>query len=61
MDVPHPGLGLVRMLGFPMKLSETPCKVRRTAPALGEHGEEVLVELGYPEAERAALRGAGVV
>lgn len=61
MDVPHPGLGLVRMLGFPMKLSETPCQVRRTAPALGEHGEEVLVELGYPEAERAALRGAGVV
>ena len=61
MDVPHPGLGLVRMLGFPMKLSATPCQVRRTAPALGEHGEEVLVELGYPEAERAALRGAGVV
>lgn len=61
MDVPHPGLGLVRMLGFPMKLSETPCQVRRTAPALGEHGEEVLVELGYPEAERAALRAAGVV
>lgn len=61
MDVPHPGLGLVRMLGFPMKLSETPCQVRRTAPALGEHGQEVLVELGYPEAERAALREAGVV
>jgi CoA:oxalate CoA-transferase len=61
MDVPHPGLGLVRMLGFPMKLSETPCQVRRTAPALGEHGEEVLVELGYAEAERAALRAAGVV
>lgn len=61
MDVPHPGLGLVRMLGFPMKLSETPCQVRRTAPALGEHGEEVLAELGYPEAEWAALRKAGVV
>jgi len=58
MDVEHPGRGLIRMLGFPMKLSATPCAVRRTAPELGEHGEEVLAELGYSEAERAALRVA---
>ena len=58
MDVAHPGRGLIRMLGFPMKLSATPCAVRRTAPELGEHLEEVLAELGYSEAERAALRVA---
>lgn len=59
MEIDHPGRGLIRMLGFPMKLSATPCAVRRTAPALGEHGEEVLAELGYSEAERAALRASG--
>ncbi len=61
MDVEHPGHGVIRMLGFPMKLSGTPCTVRRTAPALGEHGEEVLAELGYDQAARAALRAARVV
>ena len=61
MDVEHPGHGVIRMLGFPMKLSGTPCVVRRTAPALGEHGEEVLAELGYDQAARAALRAARVV
>jgi CoA:oxalate CoA-transferase len=60
-DVPHPGHGIVRMLGFPIKLGETPCRVRHPAPALGEHAEEVLAEAGYDPAARAALRAAGIV
>lgn len=42
IDVPHPGHGTVRMLGFPVKLSATPCEARLPAPELGEHNEEVL-------------------
>ena len=61
MTVPHPGAGPVRLLGFPMKLSATPCAIRRTAPGLGEHTDEVLAELGYAAAEREALRAAGAV
>jgi crotonobetainyl-CoA:carnitine CoA-transferase CaiB-like acyl-CoA transferase len=61
LDVEHPGHGLVRMLGFPMKLSATPCRVRRPAPGLGEHSDEVLIELGYTADERAALRACGVI
>lgn len=61
MDVEHPGHGLVRMVGFPMKLSATPCRVRRPAPGLGEHSDEVLTELGYAATDRAALRAAGVL
>jgi CoA:oxalate CoA-transferase len=61
IDVDHPGHGLVRMLGFPIKLSETPCRVRRSAPRLGEHSDEVLAELDYSEAERAAWRRDGVI
>ncbi len=61
IDVDHPGSGMVRMLGFPIKLSETPCRVRRPAPALGEHSDEVLAELGYSEAERNACRRIGVI
>jgi crotonobetainyl-CoA:carnitine CoA-transferase CaiB-like acyl-CoA transferase len=61
MQVEHPGFGPVQMLGFPMKLSETPCQVRRPAPGLGEHSDEVLVELGYAAEGRAVLRASGVV
>jgi CoA:oxalate CoA-transferase len=47
-DIEHPGHGLVRMLGFPMKLATTPCRVRRPAPNLGEHTKAILAELGSP-------------
>ena len=61
MDIDHPGFGMVRMLGFPMKLSATPCQVRRPAPGLGEHSDDVLAELGYSLEERLSLRAGGVV
>lgn len=44
VDVEHPGHGTVRMLGFPVKLSETPCRMRHPAPDHGAHTEEVLAE-----------------
>jgi crotonobetainyl-CoA:carnitine CoA-transferase CaiB-like acyl-CoA transferase len=46
LQVEQPGHGLIRMLGFPMKFAATPCRVRRPAPALGEHTAEILTELG---------------
>ena len=61
LDVPHPGHGVVRMMGFPMKLSETPCRVRLPAPDLGQHSDAILAELGYAEDACLALRTAGVV
>lgn len=42
IDVPHPGHGTVRMLGFPVKLSATPCEARLPAPELGQHNDEIL-------------------
>ena len=44
-----------RMLGIPVKLSDTPGAVRRAAPGLGEHSAEVLREAGFSEAEIVAL------
>ena len=48
-------VGSQRMLGIPVKLSDTPGAVRRVAPALGEHTGEVLREAGFSDAEIAAL------
>jgi CoA:oxalate CoA-transferase len=61
MDVDHPGYGLVRMLGFPIKFSERPCRVRRPAPRLGEHTNEVLTDLGYAAADLGAWQRDGEI
>jgi crotonobetainyl-CoA:carnitine CoA-transferase CaiB-like acyl-CoA transferase len=45
-EIEHPMAGRVRTLGFPLKMSETPLRVRRAPPLLGEHSEEILRELG---------------
>jgi formyl-CoA transferase len=45
-EVDHPVAGRVRTLGFPLKMSDTPPRVRRAPPLLGEHSAEILRELG---------------
>jgi crotonobetainyl-CoA:carnitine CoA-transferase CaiB-like acyl-CoA transferase len=45
VEVEHPVEGTIRALGIPVKLSDTPGAVRRPAPLLGEHTEEVLREV----------------
>jgi crotonobetainyl-CoA:carnitine CoA-transferase CaiB-like acyl-CoA transferase len=60
-EVEQPGLGPVRMLGFPFRLSAGPIGVRRPAPRLGEHTDEVLEELGLEPTDIKRLLDAGVV
>jgi crotonobetainyl-CoA:carnitine CoA-transferase CaiB-like acyl-CoA transferase len=46
VELEHPVEGSVRALGIPVKLSDTPGAIRRPAPLLGEHTDEVLREAG---------------
>jgi CoA:oxalate CoA-transferase len=58
----HPVAGKVKLVGIPVKLSETPGSVREPAPLLGQHTEEVLrTYLRMSQAEIGALRQAGVI
>ncbi len=55
------GVPAICSVASPLRLQATPPVLRRAPPALGEHTEEVLAELGLDAAQVAALRAAGVV
>ena len=58
----HPAAGTVRVVGPPVRLSETPGAVRTPAPQLGEHTDEVLHDrLGLSDDEIDRLRREGVI
>jgi crotonobetainyl-CoA:carnitine CoA-transferase CaiB-like acyl-CoA transferase len=51
----------VPVLQEPVKLSRTPLTIRRRAPTLGEHTDQILQELGYGAEDIARLRAERVV
>ena len=54
-------IGPVRQMGPPVRFSRTAAAAGRPAPALGEHTDDVLAELGYGSEEVARLRAEGAV
>ena len=63
VDVEHPELETtITYAGAPYGLSETPWSIRRRAPLIGEHNEEVYAgELGYSTEQLALLKAAGSI
>ena len=62
VECEHPVAGQIRMVGPPVRMSETPGGVRRPAPLVGEHTESVLREmLGMKDDEIARLRQSGAI
>ncbi|OUM86475.1 MAG: carnitine dehydratase [Bacillus thermozeamaize] len=57
IETEHPVLGVLKQVGFPLKFSHASGAVRRHAPELGEHNQEILTELGFSleEIEKLAL------
>ena len=62
VDIDHPVAGRYTYPGRPIIMGESPWQLRRAAPQLGEHNEEVFGEaLGYESQDLARLRGVGVI
>ena len=57
----HPGIGRVRQPKPAAEFSDTPSRAPSPAPVIGEHGEEILGELGYDAREIACLASDKVV
>jgi crotonobetainyl-CoA:carnitine CoA-transferase CaiB-like acyl-CoA transferase len=61
-QVEHPTAGRVPMQGVNIHLSETPGAIRRAAPLLGEHNEEVYARwLGLSPSDVAGMKAAGLI
>lgn len=51
VDIEHPKAGKLTVTNIPFTMSETPGSVRGPSPLIGEHGPEILKELGYDETD----------
>ncbi len=62
VELEHSETGRLKYPGAPFKCSETPWKVTRPAPLLGEHNEEVYCKrLGYTKQDLVRMRQAGII
>jgi crotonobetainyl-CoA:carnitine CoA-transferase CaiB-like acyl-CoA transferase len=56
IETEHPAAGRLRQARPAARFSRTPAVIRRGAPGLGEHTEEILADFGYSTADIAQLR-----
>jgi CoA:oxalate CoA-transferase len=62
VDYQHPAVGAMKLVGFPVRFSETPANPRGHAPELGEHTETILTEiLGYSWEDIARFKESGAI
>ncbi|MFC1991759.1 CaiB/BaiF CoA transferase family protein [Chloroflexota bacterium] len=60
VDLNHPA-GEMKVVASPVKFFQNPASVRTIAPEIGQHTEEILLELGYSWEDIAGLKEQGVI
>jgi formyl-CoA transferase len=61
LNFDHPICGLIQLIGFPVKLERTPCRMNLAPPYLGQHTKEILRELNYSEEKVDELKNNNVI
>ncbi|MDA0815405.1 MAG: CoA transferase [Chloroflexi bacterium] len=60
-EMDHPHMGPIRYVNTPIRFSDTPVVNQGAEPVLGQHTEEVLLELGYDWPQITELREQGAI
>ncbi len=60
-EVEHPRAGTLTVTNIPFRMSQTPGAIRRPAPLIGQHSEEILSEAGLTPEQIQALKKRGAV
>ncbi len=60
VELDHPA-GRMKLLASPIKFRQNPASVRAPAPEVGQHTEEILLDLGYSWEDIARLKEQGVI
>ena len=61
VEIDHPIIGRMKTIGLPIKSTGDLTAIRKPAPWLGQHSDEVLRSIGYGREDIAALFDGGVV
>jgi crotonobetainyl-CoA:carnitine CoA-transferase CaiB-like acyl-CoA transferase len=61
VEYDHPEVGKLKMMGLPLRFTETPGADPGPPPMLGQHTAEILRDAGYADADIADLHGRGVI
>ncbi len=60
-EIDHPRTGKMKYVTMPVDFRQNPATVRTAAPEVGQHNEEILLELGYTWNDISNLKEQGVI
>lgn len=61
IEIEHPKAGKISVTNIPFTMSETPGQITRPSPLIGQHGPEILRELGFSDHEIQNLIGEKII
>ena len=61
VNVKHPVIADLKLVGSPLKFSNSPVTIEKHPPMHGEHTEEVLMKLGYSRQEISQLKQQKII
>lgn len=61
VEIQHPTCGRFKLVATPVKFHGTPASIKGPAPEVGQHTEEILLELGYTWDDIVMLKEQGVI
>jgi crotonobetainyl-CoA:carnitine CoA-transferase CaiB-like acyl-CoA transferase len=61
LEMNHPTQGMLKQIGFPVKLSETPAQIRSLGKVVGSDTQEIMEGLGYSPNDIERLKQQGAI